>query len=133
MATDKGYLAARFVLIVSERRNTIRARFRQITRPLKLMNLSAALNLVVAHTSETDVARRRAALREKCNRMGFFLPEASESRGDPIPGLNKKSWDSWSTRETAVLKMESAITDGKIDIFARDPKSDALFHVDSQG
>ena len=103
-----------------------------MTRPLKLMNLSAALNLVVADTSETDVARRRPALREKFERMGFFLPEASESRGDPIAKLNKKSSDSWLTRESAVLRMESAIADGKIEIYARDPKSDALFHVDSR-
>src|SRR2546430_838397 len=104
-----------------------------MTRPLKFMKLSAALNLVVAHTSETDVARRRPALRDKYNRMGFFLPEANESCGDPIARLNKDGNDSWLKRESAVLRMESAITDGKIDIFARDPKSVALFHVDSQG
>jgi hypothetical protein len=101
-----------------------------MNHPQKFMKLSAALKWVAAHTTQTDVARRRPALREKYKRMGLFLPEASASNRGQFAKFNKESSDSWLKQQSVVLSMESAMMEGKINTYARDPKIGALFYVD---
>src|SRR3954454_13098486 len=94
------------------------------------IKLSAALDEVAAHTSETDVARRLPALREKYRNMGFFLPEASASSPDRFASFNQKLSDHWLKREAGVLRLDCAILEGRIKTYARDPKTGAQYHVD---
>jgi hypothetical protein len=101
-----------------------------MTHPQKFMKLSAALNWVAAHTSQTDVARCRPKLREKYKMMGFFLPEASASNHGQFAKFNRESSDSWLKQQAIVLRMESAVLEGKFNTYARDPKTGALFYVD---
>jgi hypothetical protein len=101
-----------------------------MNHPQKLMKLSSALNWVAAHTSQTDVARRRPALREKYKRMGFFLPEASARNHGQFAKFDRESSDNWLKQQAIVLRMESAILDGKINTYAQDPKTGSLFYVD---
>jgi hypothetical protein len=103
-----------------------------MNHPQKLMKLSAALKLVAAHTSQTDVARWRPALREKYERMGFFLPEASASNHGQFAKLNRESSDVWLKQQAIVLRTESAILEGKISTYARDPRTGSLFYVDPE-
>jgi len=101
-----------------------------MNHPQKFMKVSAALNWIAARTSQTDVARWRPALREKYENMGFFLPEASASNGGQFAKFNKESSDTWSKQQVIILRMESAILEGKINTYARDPKTGSLFYVD---
>ena len=98
--------------------------------PQNYIKLSAALDEVAAHTSETDVARRLPALREKYTHMGFFLPEASASSQHRFASFNRKLSDHWLKQEAGVLRLDCAILEGKIKTYARDPKTGAQYHVD---
>lgn len=98
--------------------------------PQNYIKLSTALDEVAAHTSETDVARRLPALREKYTHMGFFLPEASASSPDRFASFNRKLSDHWLKQEAGVLRLDCAILEGKIKTYARDPKTGAQYHVD---
>jgi hypothetical protein len=60
----------------------------------------------------------------------FFLPEASESSGGQFAKFNKESNDHWLKRESAVLKIESEMADGTIEIYVQNPQSGALIYLD---
>src|SRR5256885_4496338 len=98
--------------------------------PQNYIKLSAALDEVAAHTSETDVARRLPALREKDTNMGFFLPEASASSPHRFASFNRKLSDHWLKQEAGLLRLDCAILEGKIKTYARDPKTGAQYYVD---
>jgi hypothetical protein len=101
----------------------------RMTDLMEFETLPAALKLVATNIAEVDLARGRDALSRKFEVADFFLADVIGSSRDPYATVNKASRDSWSTRELAIIKFQSGVNKGGIEIYFRDPGSSSLIKI----